>query len=74
MPDATEKDPKPGYQFGYSACKTPGCRTLVKYEIGSSGGWSLDREQATCDVCGTTWKLKLYVNATDKASVSLEPA
>lgn len=55
-------------------CPEPLCeagRSMVLYEISSSGPWAVRSPVVDCPVCGTAYDVKLRVGPDGKAHVSL---
>ncbi len=73
------ESPVVGFGFRESACLTPNCDAVVKYEISDMAPWRLNSDHVTCDRCAATYKVTLenadgpapqvaLRNATDRQS------
>ena len=49
--------PVQGYRFAESACLTPGCPGMVKYEISTAAPWRLNTDHVICGLCAATYKV-----------------
>ena len=66
--------PVPGYRFGESACLTPRCSGIVKYEISTAPPWRLNTDHVVCGRCAATYKVTLEGANTPNAQVVFRTA
>lgn len=62
------------YQRGSAPCPNADCRRarrLVDFEISSSGPWAIKEKIVKCDGCKTIYEVKIDLDATNTAKVSL---